>query len=151
MEILIAAVVGVLVGAVLAWLVARVLFAGRSAALSTERDLLRERVIDLEDAVSDDAHRCDDACMLVDNNHVADVMIAHQLSELQRAGFTSASDDRTCTDFPDVHVNLLRRIQPAHVGCGQPLARVHGYSKRHAPLGWARGKLERARRTSARR
>ncbi|MHB8274813.1 MAG: DNA recombination protein RmuC [Dermatophilaceae bacterium] len=55
MEILMAAVVGVLIGAFLAWLVARVLFAGRSAALSTERDLLRERVIDLEAAVSEDA------------------------------------------------------------------------------------------------
>ncbi|MHB1472444.1 MAG: DNA recombination protein RmuC [Dermatophilaceae bacterium] len=55
MEILMAAVVGVLIGAFLAWLVARVLFAGRSAALSTERDLLRERVTDLEGAVSEDA------------------------------------------------------------------------------------------------
>jgi len=55
MEIMIAAVFGVLIGAVAAWLVARVVFAGQSAALSTERDLLRERVIDLEAAVSDDA------------------------------------------------------------------------------------------------
>ena len=39
MEILMAAVVGVFIGALLAWLVVRVLFAGRSAALSTERDL----------------------------------------------------------------------------------------------------------------
>ena len=46
---------GVIIGAVVAWLVAHVLFAGRSAALSTERDLLRERVIDLEAAVSEDA------------------------------------------------------------------------------------------------
>ena len=55
MEILVAAMVGSLIGALVAWLVARVLFAGRSAALSTERDLLRERVVDLEAAVSDDA------------------------------------------------------------------------------------------------
>ena len=55
MEILIGAVLGVLIGAVVAWLVAQVLFAGRSAALSTERDLLRERVVDLESAISDDA------------------------------------------------------------------------------------------------
>jgi len=55
MEILIAAVVGLLIGAVVAWLVAGVLFAGRSAALTTERDLVRERVIDLEAAISDDA------------------------------------------------------------------------------------------------
>ena len=55
MDILVPAVVGSLIGALVAWLVARVLFAGRSAALSTERDLLRERVVDLEAAVSDDA------------------------------------------------------------------------------------------------
>jgi len=55
MEMLLGVVVGLLIGAVVAWLVARVLFAGRSAALSTERDLLRERVIDLEAAVSEDA------------------------------------------------------------------------------------------------
>jgi len=54
MEILIATVTGVLIGAVATWLVARVLFAGRSAALSTERDLMRERVIDLEASISDD-------------------------------------------------------------------------------------------------
>ncbi len=46
---------GVIIGAAVAWFVARVLFAGRSAALSTERDLLRERVIDLEAAGSQDA------------------------------------------------------------------------------------------------
>ena len=55
MEILIAAVVGVLIGAAGAWLVSRVLFAGHSAALTTERDLMRERVIDLEATVNDDA------------------------------------------------------------------------------------------------
>ncbi len=55
MEILSAVVVGLLVGAVAASVVARVLFAVRSAALCTERDLLRERVVDLEAAVSDDA------------------------------------------------------------------------------------------------
>jgi DNA recombination protein RmuC len=55
MEIIIAAVFGVLIGAVAAWLVARVLFAGRSAALATERDLMRERVVDLEAAISEDA------------------------------------------------------------------------------------------------
>ena len=52
MEILVAALVGSLIGALVAWLVARVLFAGRSAALSTERDLLRERVVDLEATLS---------------------------------------------------------------------------------------------------
>jgi DNA recombination protein RmuC len=55
MEILIACVVGMLVGAVAATIAARVLFEVRSAALSTERDLLREQVVDLEAALSDDA------------------------------------------------------------------------------------------------
>ena len=55
MEILVASLVGMLIGAVVAWLVAGVLFAGRSAALSTERDLMRERVTDLEATISDDA------------------------------------------------------------------------------------------------
>jgi DNA recombination protein RmuC len=55
MEISITAVLGLLTGALVAWLVARVLFAGRSAALSTERDLLRERVSNLEAAIGDDA------------------------------------------------------------------------------------------------
>jgi len=55
MEILLAAFVGLLVGAIATIFVARVLFAGRSVALSTERDLLRERVIGLEATVADDA------------------------------------------------------------------------------------------------
>jgi len=54
MEILIAAAVGLALGALVAAVVTRVLFIARFAALSTERDLLRERVIDLEAAVSDD-------------------------------------------------------------------------------------------------
>ena len=55
MEILVASVFGALIGALLAWLVTRALSVGHAAALSTERDLLRERVIDLEAAISDDA------------------------------------------------------------------------------------------------
>ena len=55
MEMTLAVLVGLLIGATGVWFVARVLFAGRSAALATERDLLRERVIDLEAAVSEDA------------------------------------------------------------------------------------------------
>jgi DNA recombination protein RmuC len=56
MDIVIAAVVGALIGTVVAWFVCRVSFTGRSAALSTERDLMRQRVIDLEASISDDAH-----------------------------------------------------------------------------------------------
>ncbi|HET7660712.1 MAG TPA: DNA recombination protein RmuC, partial [Oryzihumus sp.] len=55
MGIALALLGGLLLGAVGAVLVCRLVFAGRSAALSTERDLLRERIVDLEAAVSDDA------------------------------------------------------------------------------------------------
>jgi len=80
MEILTAAVVGVLVGAVLAWLVARVLFTGRSAALFTERDLMRERVIDLEAAISDDAQAATMLAPLRD----ALVRVERQVGTLER-------------------------------------------------------------------
>ncbi|KNX36458.1 DNA recombination protein RmuC [Luteipulveratus halotolerans] len=55
MEIVLALVAGLLLGATLAWLWLRQSFVAHSAALATERDLLRERVVDLEAAVSDDA------------------------------------------------------------------------------------------------
>ena len=55
MEILIGALVGLLIGAVVTALLARIVMGGRTAALSTERDLLRERVVDLEATVSEDA------------------------------------------------------------------------------------------------
>jgi len=80
MEMLIAAVVGVLMGAVAAWLVARVLFEGRSAALSTERDLMRERVIDLEASISDGAQT---ATMLAPL-HDALVRVERQVGTLER-------------------------------------------------------------------
>src|SRR5450759_1842018 len=79
MEILMG-VVGVLIGAVVAWLVARVLFAGRSAALATERDLMRERVIDLEAAVSDDAQTANMLAPLRD----ALVRVERQVGTLER-------------------------------------------------------------------
>ena len=51
-------VIGVLVGVVLAagltWALLRQSYAARRASLATERDLLRERVIDLESTVADD-------------------------------------------------------------------------------------------------
>jgi DNA recombination protein RmuC len=80
MEILIAAVVGVLIGSVAAWLVARVLFEGRSAALSTERDLMRERVIDLEATISDDAQTATMLAPLRD----ALVRVERQVGTLER-------------------------------------------------------------------
>ena len=80
MEILIAAVVGVLIGSAAAWLVARVLFEGRSAALSTERDLMRERVIDLEATISDDAQTATMLAPLRD----ALVRVERQVGTLER-------------------------------------------------------------------
>jgi DNA recombination protein RmuC len=55
MQILIGVLIGLLIGVAGAALLARLVFAGRTAALSTERDLLRERVVDLEATVSEDA------------------------------------------------------------------------------------------------
>ena len=80
MEIMITAVFGVLIGAVATWLVARVLFEGRSAALSTERDLMRERVIDLESAISDDAQTATMLAPLRD----ALVRVERQVGTLER-------------------------------------------------------------------
>jgi len=80
MDIMIAAMVGVLLGTVAAWLVARVLFEGRSAALSTERDLMRERVIDLEAAISDDAQTATMLAPLRD----ALVRVERQVGTLER-------------------------------------------------------------------
>ena len=75
-----AGLVGLLVGALVAWLIARVLFAGRSAALSTERDLLRERVVDLEAAVSEDAQTATMLAPLRD----ALVRVERQVGTLER-------------------------------------------------------------------
>jgi DNA recombination protein RmuC len=94
MEIMIAAVFGVLIGAVAAWLVARVLFEGRSAALATERDLIRERVIDLEAAISDDAQTATMLAPLRD----ALVRVERQVGTLER--------DRV-EQFSQVSVQLL--------------------------------------------
>lgn len=80
MEILVAALAGMLIGAVVAWLVAQVLFTGRSAALSTERDLLRERVIDLEAAIGDDAQTATMLAPLRD----ALVRVERQVGTLER-------------------------------------------------------------------
>jgi DNA recombination protein RmuC len=80
MEILVAALVGMLIGAVIAWLVARVFFVGQSAALSTERALLRERVIDLEAAIGDDTQTATMLAPLRD----ALVRVERQVGTLER-------------------------------------------------------------------
>ncbi len=48
------ALLGLVVGAALAWALTRAVLSGRAAGLVTERDLLRERVVDLEAAVAGD-------------------------------------------------------------------------------------------------
>lgn len=55
MQTWIALAVGVVVGAALAAIVARARYAVHTAVVQAERDLLRERVVDLEAAVSEDA------------------------------------------------------------------------------------------------
>lgn len=80
MDILVAALVGLLVGVAATAVVSRVLFAGRSAALATERDLLRERVIDLEAAVADDAQTATMLAPLCD----ALVRVEQQVGTLER-------------------------------------------------------------------
>ena len=77
---MVTAVVGALIGALASWFVARVLFEGRSAALSTERDLMRERVIDLESAMSDDAQTATMLAPLRD----ALVRVERQVGTLER-------------------------------------------------------------------
>jgi DNA recombination protein RmuC len=55
MEILLALIAGLLLGAGVMWLALRQVGSVRAAGLAAERDLLRERVVDLEAAVADDA------------------------------------------------------------------------------------------------
>jgi DNA recombination protein RmuC len=55
MQIILGVLIGLVLGVALAVVLSRLVFAGRTAALSTERDLLRERVVDLEATVSEDA------------------------------------------------------------------------------------------------
>jgi len=55
MQIILGVLIGLVLGVAVAAVLARLVFAGRTAALSTERDLLRERVVDLEATVSEDA------------------------------------------------------------------------------------------------
>lgn len=55
MDLIASLVVGLVLGAAPAWVLARQVGVAREAGLTAERDLLRERVIDLEAAVGDDA------------------------------------------------------------------------------------------------
>ena len=55
MGIVLALLGGLALGAGVATAICRLMFTGRLVGLSTERDLLRERIVDLEAAVSDDA------------------------------------------------------------------------------------------------
>lgn len=55
MNLIVGLVLGLLAGGALAAMTLRATYAARLAAAATERDLLRERVVDLEAAISDDA------------------------------------------------------------------------------------------------
>jgi DNA recombination protein RmuC len=80
MEIITATVFGVLIGAAAAWLVANALFTGRLSALSTERALLRERVVDLDTRLGDDAQ----AATMVAPLRDALVRVERQVGTLER-------------------------------------------------------------------
>jgi len=112
MEIWIAAVVGMLIGAVVAWLVARVLFAGRSAALSTERDLMRERVIDLEAALSDEAQTATMLAPLRD----ALVRVERQVGTLERDRVEQFSQVSLQLADVTISTNALRSQTASLVG-----------------------------------
>jgi DNA recombination protein RmuC len=112
MEIWIAAVVGMLVGAVVAWLVARVLFTGRSAALSTERDLMRERVIDLEAALSGEAQTATMLAPLRD----ALVRVERQVGTLERDRVEQFSQVSLQLADVTISTNALRSQTASLVG-----------------------------------
>ena len=112
MEIWIAAVVGMLIGAVVAWLVARVLFTGRSAALSTERDLMRERVIDLEAALSDEAQTATMLAPLRD----ALVRVERQVGTLERDRVEQFSQVSLQLADVTISTNALRSQTASLVG-----------------------------------
>ena len=112
MEIWIAAVVGILIGAVVAWLVARVLFTGRSAALSTERDLMRERVIDLEAALSGEAQTATMLAPLRD----ALVRVERQVGTLERDRVEQFSQVSLQLADVTISTNALRSQTASLVG-----------------------------------
>ena len=80
MELVIAAILGLLVGSVATVLVCRVLALERAVALATERDLLRRRVVDLESAASEDAQTASVLAPLRD----ALTRVEHQVGTLER-------------------------------------------------------------------
>ena len=74
------ALVGVLVGAGVALALARLVFAARSAAVVAERDLLRERVLDLETSLAEDMETAALLAPLKD----ALVRVEHHVGTLER-------------------------------------------------------------------
>lgn len=73
-------VLGVVVGSGLAVIMARLLYAARSAAVIAERDLLRERVVDLETSLAEDLETAALLAPLKD----ALVRVEHQVGSLER-------------------------------------------------------------------
>jgi DNA recombination protein RmuC len=72
--------VGVLVGAAVAVVMARLLYAARSAAVVAERDLLRERVVDLEASLAEDM----ETAALLAPLKEALVRVEHHVGSLER-------------------------------------------------------------------
>ncbi len=79
MDIVIA-LLALVVGALLAWLVVQARYAARLATATTERDLLRERVIDLEAAVSQDS----ETAQMIAPLHSSLERVERQVHDLER-------------------------------------------------------------------
>lgn len=106
------ALVGVVVGAGLALVLARLVFAARSAALATERDLLRERVVDLETSLAEDMETAALLAPLKD----ALVRVESQVGSLER--------DRV-EQFGSLRA-LLARVEGETQGLGRATASLAG-------------------------
>lgn len=79
MDIVIA-LLALVVGALLAWLVVQARYAARLATATTERDLLRERVIDLEAVVSQDS----ETAQMIAPLHSSLERVERQVHDLER-------------------------------------------------------------------
>ena len=156
MEILIGALVGLLIGVVVTVLLARIVMVGRTAALSTERDLLRERVVDLEATVSEDAQTASVLAPLRD----ALGRVERQVSTLERDRVEQfaqlgerLSHVTTTTDALRAADRLAGRLaqrlhRPGHLGRGAAAPRRR--ARRHAgPRATSTSRSRRVSRTSA--
>ncbi len=109
-------VLGVVVGSGLAVLMCRLLYAARSAAVVAERDLLRERVIDLETSLAEDL----ETAALLAPLKEALVRVEHHVGSLERDRMAQFGSIRS----------LLARVEG-----GDPAPRAcHGVARRVAAV-----------------